>query len=292
MPDIASKSTTNWADDDDDNGFPTPLETTNPDGTKTVISYRVNPETGKKVKVTQKIKTTVVKERVNSAVAERRRWAKFGMERGARPGPDVKTTSVGENLPLKLVIGWKEEEVKVNPKEQAARVKAITCRTCGGEHFTSRCPFKDRFASADVAADDSLSSTPRMSTPEPSAAASATSGPVKSAYVPPHLRNRAGGAPGRGEGEKMGSYRDRDDNATLRVSNISEDATEEDLARLFERYGRIARVYLAKDRETGRPKGYAFINYYDVHAAEVAYKRMDGYGFDNLILRVEFSKRS
>ncbi|KAJ8099498.1 eukaryotic translation initiation factor 3 subunit G-domain-containing protein [Lipomyces tetrasporus] len=293
MPDLASKpSTTNWADDDDDSGFPAPLVTSNPDGTKTVISYRVNPDTGKKVKVTQKIKTTVVKERVNPSVAERKRWAKFGLERGSRPGPDVKTTSVGENTPLKLIVGWKEskeEKVEIS-KAEAAKVKAITCRTCGGEHFTSRCPYKDRLPTADVAA-DSNASTPRTATPEPSAAAAPTTGPAKSAYVPPHLR-RTGASGGRGEGEKMTSYRDRDDSATLRVSNIGEDVTEDDLGRLFERFGRIQRLYLAKDRETNRSKGYAFISYYDVNNATRACERMNGRGFENLILRVEFSRKT
>ncbi|KAK7205477.1 eukaryotic translation initiation factor 3 subunit G [Myxozyma melibiosi] len=292
MPDIATKpSTTNWADDDDDNGFPAPLVTVNPDGTKTVISYRVN-EAGKKVKVTQKIKTTTQKETVNPDVAARKRWAKFGLERGSRPGPDAATTSVGENTPLKLIIGWKEskeEEVKVSAKE-SAKAKAITCRTCGGEHFTSRCPYKDRLPSADVVV-DSATPSPRAGTPEPAAAASSgSSRALKSAYVPPHLRNRGSGAP-MGEGEKMGGYKERDDSTTLRVSNIGEDAEEHDLELLFGRFGRLQRIFLAKDRDTGRSKGFAFISYTTIKDAQDACNRLNGYGFQNLILRVEFSQR-
>ncbi|KAK9469292.1 eukaryotic translation initiation factor 3 subunit G-domain-containing protein [Lipomyces arxii] len=288
MPDITLKTSTNWADDDDDNGLPAPLETLNPDGTKTVISYRINPETGKKVKVTQKVKTTIVKERVNPDVAERKRWAKFGLERGSRPGPNVKTTSVGENTPLKLIVEWKEskeDSVEVDKKE-TQKSSNITCRTCGGAHFTSRCPYKDKLSTSDVAAGDST--TPQSSTPEPAAAPS--SGPLKSTYVAPHLRGANGG--GRGDGERMGGYRDRDDSATLRVSNIGEDVTESDLGRLFERFGKIQRLYLAKEKDTNRSKGYAFISYFDIPSAQKACQKLDGFGFENLILRVEFSKKT
>ncbi|KAK9475973.1 eukaryotic translation initiation factor 3 subunit G-domain-containing protein [Lipomyces japonicus] len=283
MPDLAPKQS-NWEDDDDENGFPAPLVTNNTDGTKTVISYRINPETGKKVKVTQKIKTTVVTEHVNPAVATRKRWSKFGFEKDSAPGPNFKTTSVGENMGLKFVIGWKESEDKKAAEEEkknTPKVHSITCRKCGGDHFTRSCPYSDRLNVPDVASETSNSTTPRTATPEPTASKHAV-------YVPPHLKNRAN----RGEGERMSSFRDRDDSATLRVSNINEYATDEDLGRLFERYGRIQRLNLVKERETGRPMGYAFISYYKVEDAERARQRLNGHGFENLILRVEFSKKT
>ena len=37
---------------------------------------------------------------------------------------------------------------------------------------------------------------------------------------------------------------------TLRVSNISEDTKEADLQELFEPFGSIYRIYLAKDKDT------------------------------------------
>lgn len=49
-----------WADAEDE--IPTPEITTNPDGTKTVVSYRLNAN-GQKVKITQKIKEVKVKEK-------------------------------------------------------------------------------------------------------------------------------------------------------------------------------------------------------------------------------------
>lgn len=40
---------------------------------------------------------------------------------------------------------------------------------------------------------------------------------------------------------------------SVRVSNLSEDVTEEDLAELFGPFGPIQRIFVAKDRETGAP---------------------------------------
>jgi len=40
---------------------------------------------------------------VDHAVAERQKWAKFGSEKGNKPGPDRATTTVGENVTLKIM---------------------------------------------------------------------------------------------------------------------------------------------------------------------------------------------
>lgn len=114
-----------------------------------------------------------------------------------------------------------------------------------------------------------------------------------------------------GGGEKMGGKFDRDDSATLRVTNVSEIAEEQDLREMFSRYGHVTRVFLAKDRETGRAKGFAFISYADRDDAAKACEKMDGckssspffcyltprlthpaVGFGHLILRVEFAKKA
>ncbi|KAL8775974.1 MAG: hypothetical protein Q9213_008423 [Squamulea squamosa] len=90
----------------------------------------------------------------------------------------------------------------------------------------------------------------------------------------------------------MGGKYERDDLATLRVTNVSEMAEENDLREIFERFGRVTRVFLAKDRETGRAKGFAFISFQDRGDAAKACEKIDGYGFGHLILRVEFAKRA
>lgn len=61
---------------------------------------------------------------------------------------------------------------------------------------------------------------------------------------------------------------------------------------MFERFGRVTRVFLAKDRETGKAKGFAFISFLDRADAVKACDKMDGYGYGHLILKVEFAKRT
>mgnify|MGYP002718734066 FL=1 len=45
---------------------------------------------------------------------------------------------------------------------------------------------------------------------------------------------------------------------------------------LFERFGRVTRVFLARDRETQRAKGFAFISYADRGDAALACEKVDG----------------
>lgn len=115
----------------------------------------------------------------------------------------------------------------------------------------------------------------------PSDAAAAAAQPG-SKYVPPS--RRAGG----GVGESMN--RSRDDLPTLRVTNVSEDATDEDLRELFSRFGKVFRVYIGRDRETGIGKGYAFVSFEDRAVAEKAMRKVHGMGYDNLILSVQWSR--
>ncbi|KAJ5673736.1 hypothetical protein N7462_009175 [Penicillium macrosclerotiorum] len=278
-----------WADDeefDDPSALPAQQVITNKDGTKTVISYRFNDE-NKKVKVTRRIKTTVVREHVNPQVAERRSWAKFGLEKGHPAGPSFDTTSVGENIVFRPSTNWKvqaKEAEKEGPEKGSMkdqlRDKKVKCRICSGEHFTARCPFKDTMAPV-----EEPSAGGDMGMEDDKAAGGLGAG--SSSYVPPHLRK--GGAAG---GEKMGGRFEKDDLATLRVTNVSELAEEQELRDLFERFGRVTRVFLARDRETQRAKGFAFISYADRSDASRACEKMDGFGYRHLILRVEFAKRS
>lgn len=60
---------------------------------------------------------------------------------------------------------------------------------------------------------------------------------------------------------------------------MSEFAEEQDLRDMFERFGRVTRVFLAKDRETGRAKGFAFISFQERTDAAKACEKMDGCEF-------------
>ena len=45
------------------------------------------------------------------------------------------------------------------------------------------------------------------------------------------------------------------------MSSITTTATQEDLQHLFEKFGRINRIHLGRDRRTNESRGFAFINY-------------------------------
>ncbi|XP_041282805.1 eukaryotic translation initiation factor 3 subunit G, partial [Onychostruthus taczanowskii] len=119
--------------------------------------------------------------------------------------------------------------------------------------------------------------------PEPVAAQVSKTGK----YVPPSLRDGASR-----RGESMQPNRRADDNATIRVTNLSEDTRETDLQELFRPFGSISRIYLAKDKTTGQSKGFAFISFHRREDAARAIAGVSGFGYDHLILNVEWAKPS
>ncbi|KAI1767841.1 eukaryotic translation initiation factor 3 subunit-like protein [Hypoxylon sp. FL1150] len=293
---MASKNR-DWADDDEGDEvaveLPPPQTLQNKDGTKTTITYRYN-ENGQKVKTTRRIRLVTHREVVNPRVAERKTWGKFGLSEKDGAGPQMDTTSVGENIIFRLSTNWRRDtkdeakDVNANAMKEKLKDKTVKCRICNGEHFTARCPYKDTMApvGAEGTADVAAGMGDEPSAAGPGAAAAGKKG----SYVPPALRGDRGAA----GGERMGGskYGERDDLATLRVTNVSEMAEEGELRDMFERFGRVTRVFLAKDRDTGLAKGFAFISFADRGDAVKACNKMDGYGFKHLILRVEFAKKA
>ena len=229
-----------WADDVSDNdttALPAPVTTVNKDGTKTTISYRLDEVTGKKIKITRKIRTTIHREKVNPAVAERKGWAKFGLEKGKPRGPQSDTTSVGENIQFRPSRDWKNvaaQEAKEQKEggglakgderslKEQLKDKKVKCRICQGEHFTARCPYKDTMAPAeeggavaDPMAEDEDAAGRAMAAGR--GGGGGMGGAEGSSYVPPHMRKGAAAS----AGDRMGGKFERDDLATLRVTNVS-----------------------------------------------------------------------
>ncbi|MCJ1327543.1 S-(hydroxymethyl)glutathione dehydrogenase [Thelotrema lepadinum] len=267
-----------WADDEEDSiSLPPQQVVRNRDGTKTVISYSLN-ALGQTLKTTRRIRQTVKKEVVNPRVADRKAWAKFGLEANNQYGPNQDTTTVGENVLLMLRTEWREDDTNEAKKlEESMRDKLrqnkVRCRICEGGHFTARCPFKDTMSPAGEDRPGLDSSVARDAAGAGNSIDDGQLGSGAGGYVPPHLRK--GGA---AMGERMdgGSKYERDDLATLRVTNVSELAEEGDLREIFERFGRVTRVFLAKDRESGRAKGFAFISFADRVDAQRACEKLDG----------------
>jgi cold-inducible RNA-binding protein len=63
--------------------------------------------------------------------------------------------------------------------------------------------------------------------------------------------------------------------SSLYVGNLSFDTTEDDLQRAFSEYGRVSEVNLVKDRETGRSRGFAFVEMPDGGEAAKAMQAMN-----------------
>jgi len=61
----------------------------------------------------------------------------------------------------------------------------------------------------------------------------------------------------------------------LYVGNLPFSATEEDLRSVFERHGTVDSVNVITDRETGRARGFAFVEMSDESAANDAIRSLD-----------------
>jgi RNA recognition motif-containing protein len=72
----------------------------------------------------------------------------------------------------------------------------------------------------------------------------------------------------------------------LFVGNLNFQTTEADLRALFEPFGQITRVHVAMDRETGRPRGFAFVEVADDSAASKAMAELNGKEVAGRALRV------
>jgi len=72
---------------------------------------------------------------------------------------------------------------------------------------------------------------------------------------------------------------------TLYVGNLPYSITEERLVSLFEAHGPVSRTKVIMDRETGRPKGFAFVDMQDENAAS-AIQALDGTVFEDRAIRV------
>jgi cold-inducible RNA-binding protein len=70
------------------------------------------------------------------------------------------------------------------------------------------------------------------------------------------------------------------------VGNLSFGATEHSVRSLFEQYGSVDRVNLVTDRETGRARGFAFVEMTVNSEAEQAIAGLNGQDLDGRALNV------
>jgi len=219
--------------------------------------------------------------KINRNIARRRKWAKFGNCADAPPGPEPNVTYV-QNEPIKLDLKPRKRDDEVLPVLTVEKPEKKKCRYCNGEgHMTLACPKRREILVAGTQPESRIfpgGGGGRGTTPAPGAPSA-----PGSKYVPVHLRSG-------GRGARSTGFQMRDDSATIRVTNISEETNEDDLRELFRHYGKTNRIYLAKDRQTGRSRGFAFISYTTRQEAQRAIDALNDKGYDNLILHVEFAQ--
>ena len=73
------------------------------------------------------------------------------------------------------------------------------------------------------------------------------------------------------------------------VGNFPYDTVEQDLEDLFKKFGDINSVKLIKDRETGRSKGFAFVDFANALQAQAAVK-LDGEQFKDRTIKVNIAR--
>ena len=231
-------------------------------------------------KTTKKTRVHTATKKVTKAMLARKKWAKFGDAQRYKPGDESMTAVSIEEIFLERARATPKSESEKSGDALAAMASTgntslLVCRICGkkGDHWTTKCPYKD------LAAMNVLGLGSEKPPGEDEASA-----PGKGGYVPPSMRGGAGA--GASMGDSMNRRREEN---SVRVSNLSEDTREQDLQELFRPFGPVTRIYVAFNRETGESRGFAFVNFVNKDDAQRAIDKLDGYGYDSLILRVEWA---
>ena len=73
---------------------------------------------------------------------------------------------------------------------------------------------------------------------------------------------------------------------SIYVGNLSYDAARDDIEAVFTEYGKVQRVHLPTDRETGRPRGFAFVEMSSEDEESAAIEALDGAEWMGRDLRV------
>ncbi|CAG2171027.1 unnamed protein product [Oppiella nova] len=295
--DNQSDDTTDWTQSIDQSLMAMIAEDTKPrepskgdDIWSRVTTHMARNERGQRCRVTRYYQTM----KMSKSVSTRTKWRKFGQSVADPPGPHSATTIAAEDVFIQFIghhnyynnysNGTGAEAVDTTHEEnpwkrmESSGKGMVKCSHCGLGHWSLQCPYKDQLAALNRPADTTTSSTAAKTAPEEKAAK----------YIPPSMR---AGADRRAGDSDMGWKRDRDE-ATVRVTNLPEEMTDDDVRELFPReaFGKVTRIYLAKDKVTNRSKGFAFVSFESRCSAEMAVQLVNRHRYGNLILVVEFAQ--
>mmetsp|Transcript_14250 Transcript_14250/g.21514 ORF Transcript_14250/g.21514 Transcript_14250/m.21514 type:complete len:363 (+) Transcript_14250:98-1186(+) len=261
-------------------------------GIKVVTSYRADPANPNRLlKTTTKIRVTYDRVTENMAVATRRKWKKFGQAAVDEDQSNVTIQSRDD-------INMEDPNADVDLQEEDVG-KAIAGNL---NAFWAKQNMRNLQRKYDVDGDDAGKAAEGGGGDDGWTQVGAGGSGGGSKYVPPSARGGSAAMGGKSlsalaanapEGGGPGGARnDNRDQNTIRVTNISEDTTEADLQELFQPFGRISRVYLAKDKETMQSRGFAFVSFVQRDEAARAMDKLQGHGYDHLILKLEWARPS
>jgi len=74
------------------------------------------------------------------------------------------------------------------------------------------------------------------------------------------------------------------------ISNLSYSVNDAELNELFSEYGEISSAKVIIDRETGRSRGFGFVEMPDEAAGQKAIKELNGCEFDGKVINVNVAK--
>ncbi len=74
------------------------------------------------------------------------------------------------------------------------------------------------------------------------------------------------------------------------VGNLAFSTTDRDLRQLFEPYGVVDEIRVITDRDTGRSKGFGFVEMHDGTAARTAITKLQGQAMEGRTLTVNEAK--
>lgn len=271
-PQQRSKFATSWVDTMKEHHaadqLPPPTEKTEGDN-KIVTEYKFDEE-GKKVKMTKTYQ--IVRNEVTKGMLKRRQWRPFGKTQSEDEKREA--THMDEEIFMQFINQKDAEAVEDDPWAKAleANKSLFKCRVCMGNHATAQCPLGTK--PDDLVNDMTNLSLNRLN-------------PTSGKYVP-----RAQLMEERGRPSASMSMRLREDLNTIRVTNLPGDMQDSDIKELFGQIGRISRIFLARDKYTGTSRGYAFVSFERHDQALQAVQTFNGFGYANLILKVELAKTS
>lgn len=246
-------------------------------GIQVVTSYRPGRLPGQLLKTVTKQRVEVVKVRVPKAVRQRQEtWQAFGQ------------AAIDDQQGVQTTVQSKEDVWLEDPHADTDLQEEDPAAAIAGNisAFWAKQQRRQLERKYDVGPSDEPEGAKSGGgwTQVGASASTGGTGAATGRYVPPSQRD--------GRAATAAPAARTDDLNTIRVTNLSENTTEADLQELFHRFGRISRVYLAKNKETMQSRGFAFVTFVNQKDAARAMEALQGYGYDHLILKLEWAKPS